>query len=63
VSITFQTRTIGGVPLLLATPGDAAPPPMDEEVHRKELRQHLMAEAHWNRAMDEAVGWLSLHLR
>lgn len=51
--ISFQTRTIGGVPLLLATPDDAAAPlpavlwfhgfGVDKETHRKELRQ--LAEA------------------
>jgi len=49
VPTTFQTRTIGGVPLLLATPGDAAAPlplvlwfhgfGVDKETHGKELRQ------------------------
>lgn len=53
MSINFQARTVGGVPLLLATPGDVAPPlPMvlwfhgfgvDKDTHRKELQQ--LAEA------------------
>jgi hypothetical protein len=53
VPITFQTRTIGGVPLLLAVPAAAARPlpavlwfhgfGVDKETHRKELRQ--LAEA------------------
>jgi hypothetical protein len=53
MSIPFQTRTIGGVPLLLATPeGAAAALPLvlwfhgfgvSKETHRKELRQ--LAEA------------------
>ena len=53
MTTSFQTRTIGGVPLLLATAGDAAAPlPMvlwfhgfgvDKETHRKELGQ--LAEA------------------
>lgn len=52
MSTTFQTRTIGGVPLLLATSQDAAGLPLvlwfhgfgvDKETHRKELRQ--LAEA------------------
>jgi dienelactone hydrolase len=48
-SITFESRTIGGVPLLLAFPpaGDAPHPAVlwfhgfgvDKEVHRKELQQ------------------------
>lgn len=53
MSISFQPRTIGGVPLLLATPAGAAGPlpavlwfhgfGVDKETHRKELRQ--LAEA------------------
>ena len=49
MSISFHPRTIGGVPLLLATPDDAAGPlpavlwfhgfGVDKETHRKELRQ------------------------
>jgi dienelactone hydrolase len=53
LSISFHPRTIGGVPLLLATPDDAAGPlpavlwfhgfGVDKETHRTELRQ--LAEA------------------
>ena len=53
MTITFQTRTIADVPLLLAMPDDAARPlpaviwfhgfGVDKETHRKELRQ--LAEA------------------
>ncbi len=53
MAITFQTRTVGGVPLLLALPADAAGPlplvpwfhgfGVDNGTHRKELRQ--LAEA------------------
>ncbi|WP_420127392.1 alpha/beta hydrolase family protein [Longimicrobium sp.] len=53
MSTIFQTRTIAGVPLLLAMPDDAAGPlpavlwfhgfGVDKETHRKELRQ--LAEA------------------
>jgi dienelactone hydrolase len=53
MSITFQPRTLAGVPLLLALPDDAAAPlpvvlwfhgfGVDKETHRKELRQ--LAEA------------------
>ncbi|HEY0020163.1 MAG TPA: alpha/beta fold hydrolase [Longimicrobium sp.] len=49
MSITFQTRTVNGVPLLLAIPGDVDPPlpavlwfhgfGVDKETHRKELDQ------------------------